>query len=127
MGAELVRLGYQDYRRSDAAVLRTLIGGPRSIASLAGIVGVSRQAARKFADGLERRGFVTVISDAIDARRLQVALTPEGERYAAAVVQVVGRLNREIERIAEPGQLRAAEALLQAVIDSDNPVGHRSK
>lgn len=118
MRDELARRGFDDYRRSDTGMLRSLVDAPRSIGVLAGILGVSRQAVRKFADGLERRGYVTVVHDETDARRLRVVLTPRGERYAGAVVDVVALLDGEIVRRTDPAQLQAALAVLQSVIDT---------
>lgn len=43
--------GYVGYRRSDAAALRTLSRGPLAIGQLGTRFGVTRQAARKVADG----------------------------------------------------------------------------
>ena len=126
MRGELVRRGFEDFRRSDTVVLRSLLDRPLSIVALARILGVARQAARKFADGLERRGYATVVNDEDDARRLRVILSPEGRRYATAVVEVVAMMNCEIELRTDPGQLQAARAVLQTVIDSDNLVSGAS-
>jgi DNA-binding MarR family transcriptional regulator len=122
MRRELGRLGFDDFRRSDTVVLRSLLGDPLSIAALAGIIGVTRQAARKFADGLERRGYVTVMIDREDARRLRVILSPAGTAYATAVVEVVALLDGELARRVDPAQLRAARTVLRTVIGSDVPV-----
>jgi Mn-dependent DtxR family transcriptional regulator len=82
MASGLAAKGYGEYRRSDAAAVRQLQRGPMSIGRLGTALGVTRQAARKVADGLERRGFATVARDEVDARQVKVVLTSEGDAYA---------------------------------------------
>jgi hypothetical protein len=61
MSGRLQRLGYADYRRSDAAALRTLLRGPLPVGQLGTVLGVTRQAVRKVADGLEQRGALQLL------------------------------------------------------------------
>jgi DNA-binding MarR family transcriptional regulator len=113
---ELGALGYGDYRRSDAAVVRQLQRGPMSIGRLGAGLGVTRQAARKVADGLERRGFATLTRDREDGRQTKVTLTKEGEAYANAVTMVIERLNRDLAERVDPSDLSAADRVLRAVL-----------
>ena len=110
--------GYADYRRSDAAVLRLLSRTHPSISELGSMLGISRQAARKLADALERRGYARVETDQRDSRRLNVVLTGAGEAYAAAIVDVIHALNRELAARVDPEQLRAADAVLRASLEA---------
>lgn len=112
--------GYADYRRSDAAAVRMLQRGPISIGRLGTALGVTRQAARKVADGLERRGFATLARDEVDTRQVNVELTSEGEAYADAVRSVIERLNRAVTRKVRPADLAAADAVLRAVLVDDH-------
>jgi Mn-dependent DtxR family transcriptional regulator len=57
MASRLAQLGYQDYRRSDAVALRLLRRGPVPVGRLGAELGVTRQAARKMAEGLEHRDY----------------------------------------------------------------------
>jgi MarR family transcriptional regulator for hemolysin len=117
MARRLARLGYDDYRRSDAAAVRLLLRrGPVPVGQLGTVLGVTRQAARKAADGLQRRGFATTRRDPGDSRQLNVALTPAGQDYARAVIAVIAELNREVARRVDPDQLAAADAVLRAVL-----------
>ncbi|MGH2888162.1 MAG: MarR family winged helix-turn-helix transcriptional regulator, partial [Solirubrobacteraceae bacterium] len=75
MADGLERAGFHDYRRSDAAVVRLLAREPLTVGRLGAIVGVTRQASRKLADGLERRGYARTARDGGDARKLVVSLT----------------------------------------------------
>jgi DNA-binding MarR family transcriptional regulator len=118
MSSGLAERGYLDYRRSDALVLRVLLRrGPAPLNHLADRLGVTRQAARKVVDGLEGRGFVVESRDPHDRRVVNVQLTPPGEEYAAAVVAVVRRLNDELRRDVDPGDLAAARRVLRAVLE----------
>jgi DNA-binding MarR family transcriptional regulator len=116
MAEQLSALGYDDYRRSDAAVMRLLQRGPVSIGRLGESSGITRQAARKIVDGLERRGFATTSRDQSDSRQINVLLTDEGVSYASAVVLVIERLNSELSARVEPADLASAERVLRTVI-----------
>jgi DNA-binding MarR family transcriptional regulator len=116
MARRLEELGYPDYRRSDAAVMRLLRRGPTPVGRLGAVLGVSRQAARKVDDGLAQRGYAGTERDETDSRKLNVVLSPRGEDYARAVVEVIGALNSELADRLHPAQLAAAEEVLRAVI-----------
>jgi DNA-binding MarR family transcriptional regulator len=116
MAARLAEQGFTGYRRSDALVLRSLRQGSVPVGRLAGALGVSRQAARKVVDGLERRGFATTMRDEADGRRLNVVLTSRGTAYADAVVAAVVSLNRDFESHVDPGGLEVAREVLSAVV-----------
>ncbi|TWP34549.1 MarR family winged helix-turn-helix transcriptional regulator [Leekyejoonella antrihumi] len=120
MADGLHAVGYPDYRRSDALVLRLLGRGPVSIGRLGDALGVTRQAARKVADGLQRRGFATTARDRADARQVNLSLTTEGEAYARAVATVIERLNRGLSRRVRPADLAIADAVLRAVLTDDH-------
>lgn len=116
MASRLARLGYDDYRRSDAAAVRLLRRGPVPVGQLGTALGVTRQAARKAADGLQQRGFATTSRDPHDSRQLNVTLTVAGQDYARAVTAVIDELNREVAGRVNPPQLAAADAVLRAVL-----------
>jgi len=120
MAGGLAARGYGDYRRSDAAAVRLLQGGPMSIGRLGAALGVTRQAARKVADGLERRGFASLARDEFDARQVMIKLTSDGEAYAGAVRTVIEKLNRSVTRKVKPADLATADAVLRAVLADDH-------
>jgi DNA-binding MarR family transcriptional regulator len=120
MAGGLAAKGYGDYRRSDAAAIRLLQRGPMSIGRLGAALGVTRQAARKVADGLERRGFASLARDESDARQVMIKLTSDGEAYAGAVRAVIEKLNRSVTRKVKPADLATADAVLRAVLADDH-------
>lgn len=121
MAHRLAALGYGEYHRSDAAIVRLLRSGPTPIGRIGDTLGVSRQAARKAVAVLERRDFVRARRDGDDARQVNVRLTRQGDRYALAVVSVIGQLNRELARRVDPRELEAARAVLRAVVRAPQP------
>ena len=120
MTSRLERLGYADYRRSDAAALRLLWQSPLPVGRLGASLGVTRQAARKVADGLEQRGYATTERDSRDTRQLNVALTQLGRDYALAIILVISELNREVVERVSPAQLAAADAVLRVALFDDS-------
>jgi DNA-binding MarR family transcriptional regulator len=116
----LAARGYDGYRRSDSAALRMLYSGPVAIGQLAARLGVTRQAARKVADALQRRGYATTGRDQRDSRQLNVTLTPEGRDYAIAIATVIGELNREVAARVDPAQLAAADSVLRAAMFTES-------
>jgi hypothetical protein len=62
MSGRLTGRDYDDYRRSDAAALRLLRRGPAAVGQLGTVLGVTRQAARKVADGLQQRGYANTLN-----------------------------------------------------------------
>jgi len=119
MEGRLDRLGFADYRRSDAATLRLLQRAPVPIGRLGIALGVTRQAARKVADGLGERDYARTERDARDSRKLNIVLTTRGELYAGAVVEVIEALNAELRDRVDLSQLKAADAVLRAAIADD--------
>lgn len=110
----LAEAGYEDYRRSDAVLVRLLLRGPRAIGELGSALSISRQAARKLVAGLERRGYASTARDAHDGRQLNVTLTERGRAYAHAVLAAMDSLNQALARRVTPEQLLAADAVLRA-------------
>jgi DNA-binding MarR family transcriptional regulator len=119
METRLEQRGYRDYRRSDAAAMRLLRRPRQSIGELGAALGITRQAARKLTDGLERRGYARTEQDPHDSRRLNILLTNEGEAYSRAVVEVIQALNHELADRVDPAQLAAADTVLRAVLDEE--------
>lgn len=116
MTERLAIAGYEDYRRSDAVLVRLLLRGPRPIGRIGAALRISRQAARKLVAGLERRGYARTAPAEADARRLDVSLTPRGEAFARAIQDAIAELNRELAARVSLEQLIAADAVLRAAL-----------
>jgi DNA-binding MarR family transcriptional regulator len=120
MRSRVIALGYEDYRATDAIALRLLRRQSRSISELGAALGSSRQAARKLVDNLVRRGFARESRDPADARRVQVMLSGDGERYAEAVLAVLLELNAELVARVRPDLLVAADRVLRDSMRDDS-------
>ncbi len=99
--------------------MRLLVQGPLPVGRLGAGLGVTRQMARKVADGLEQRGYATTERDARDTRQLNVTLTTVGRDYARAVIDVTEGLKGEIAGRVSPAQLAAADTVLRAALFDD--------
>jgi DNA-binding MarR family transcriptional regulator len=127
MTRRLDELGYSGYRKTDSAIMRTLLRSPVAVGRLGAGLGVTRQAARKLAGTLEQRGLATLERDAHDSRQLNIVLTPRGRQYAHTVVSVIQELNREVGELVSAEQLRGADAVLRAVIGDNRPWAYFSQ
>ncbi len=107
--------GFPGYRQTDAWMLRLLIEQPWAIGRLGKAMGMSRQAARKLADGMVEREYAILRADPSDARRTLVVLTPRGEAYATAVADAQDTLNRAIGDRVGARDLAVADSVLRAV------------
>jgi len=116
----LAERGLTGYRRSDAAALRRLRRGPIAIGELGTVLGVTRQAARKVAEGLARRGLASLDRDSADSRQLNITLTEAGHDYALAVIAVIAELNQELAQRVDPALLAAADSVLRAALFDDS-------
>jgi len=117
MAEGLAEAGYPDYRASDAVLVRLLHRrGSVTISRLGARLGVTRQAARKLVDRLERRGYASEARDQEDARSVKVRLTADGERYADAVIALIHNLNRELAERVTSEELAIADAVLRTSI-----------
>jgi DNA-binding MarR family transcriptional regulator len=117
MAEGLAEAGYPDYRATDAVLVRLLRRrGSVTIGRLGVRLGITRQAARKLVDRLERRGYASEARDQEDARSVKVRLTADGERYADAVIALVHTLNRELAERVTSDELATADAVLRATI-----------
>lgn len=120
MDTALAAAGHIGYRRSDAATMRLLLRASLPVGRLGDALGVTRQAARKIATGLEARDLATVLRDPRDARQLNVTLTANGRAYAQAIETVIDQLNHALARRVTRGQLATADTVLRAVLTDEH-------
>jgi DNA-binding MarR family transcriptional regulator len=117
MAQRLSVLGFEGYRRSDAAIMRLLHRRGMAIGELGSALGVTRQASRQAVAQLEARGLVTTVRDDQDSRRVTVTLSDAGRAYARAVIAVIRALNDDLSRRVDADRLEAARLVLREVID----------
>jgi DNA-binding MarR family transcriptional regulator len=111
----LAERGFEPFRPGDGAWVRILAAQPCTIGEVAELIGISRQAATKAADSLERRGYATRVLDGDDRRRVILVLTDLGAGYAGAIADVVSEIDADVVANVDPDDLDAAYRVLAAV------------
>ncbi|MBG0814553.1 MarR family winged helix-turn-helix transcriptional regulator [Planomonospora sp. ID82291] len=117
--AELARQGHPDMRPMHGFVLQAILRGGDTAVELGRTLGVSKQAAGKTIETLERLGYVERATDPRDTRRKIVRLTGRGADSLALSARIFDDLRRRwADEIGEE-RLRALEADLRRVTPPD--------
>jgi DNA-binding MarR family transcriptional regulator len=112
---ELAREGHPDSRPLHGFVFQAIGRDGTTAAELGRRLGVSKQAAGKTIDALERLGYVERATDPNDARRKLVLLTAHGEDMLQRSERIFDVLRAQWETALGPERLRALEADLRTV------------
>lgn len=113
--ARLREQGHPDARPTHGFAMQA-IGADGSTASEVGRrLGVSKQAAGKTIDRLERLGYVARTADGHDARRKLVVLTDDGIDMLRRSAEIFDALRAQWAEAIGPDRLRALEADLRSV------------
>ena len=112
----LVADGFTDARFADGVIFQHLLGGPLTIGTLAGRLGVTQQAASKSVLDLERRGYTERIPAPGNSRAHLAALTERGHALIAAARAHRLALSSELASHLGPGSVASAHRLLLEVI-----------
>jgi DNA-binding MarR family transcriptional regulator len=117
--AELARQGHPDLRPMHGFVFQAV--GPRgtTAAELARRLGISKQAAGKTIDSLERLGYLQRGRDPADARRKVVRLTGRASDALWRSERIFDELRGRWAATIGADRLRAVESGLRAVTPSD--------
>lgn len=117
--AELARQGHPDLRPMHGFVLQA-IGEDGTVAvDLGRRLGISKQAAGKMIDGLERLGYVERFRDPGDARRRVVRVSERGVDSLVRSARILERLHAGWAERLGPERLRALEDDLRRVTPVD--------
>ncbi|MET8333903.1 MarR family winged helix-turn-helix transcriptional regulator [Streptosporangium canum] len=117
--AELARQGHPDMRPMHGFVFQAIGVDGTTAAELGRRLGVSKQAAGKTVDALERLGYVERGSDPHDARRKVVRLTEHGVDSLVRSARIFDDLRARWAETLGEERLRALEADLRKVTPSD--------
>jgi DNA-binding MarR family transcriptional regulator len=116
LGDAVARSGIDDMRAPFGYVIRALADGDRTLTELAGLLGVSKQAAIKVVDEMEARGFLTRETHPDDRRVKLLRLTAKGRKVRRAALAASHRMERdlraEIGDVAVDDMRAALEQLL---------------
>lgn len=113
--AELSRQGHPDMRPMYGFVLQAIGQRGTTAADLGRTLGVSKQAAGKTIDNLERLGYVHRVSDPHDARRKTVRLTDRGVDCLTRSARIFEDLRARWAKTLGQDRLRALESDLRQV------------
>ncbi|KAA2263731.1 winged helix-turn-helix transcriptional regulator [Solihabitans fulvus] len=112
---ELARQGHPDVRPMHGFVFQAIGRDGATAAELGRRLGVSKQAAGKTVDALERLGYVTRRADANDGRRKVVRLTDRGYDCLARSARIFEELRAKWSAALGEDRLRAMEDDLRRV------------
>ncbi|WP_246273979.1 MarR family winged helix-turn-helix transcriptional regulator [Phytohabitans houttuyneae] len=115
MHAELARQGHPDMRPMHGFVLQAIGRGGTNAVRLGRRLGVSKQAAAKHIDTLERLGYVRREPDPADARSRIVLLTERGVDALTRSARIFDELRARWAVVLGDERLRALEADLRKV------------
>jgi DNA-binding MarR family transcriptional regulator len=116
---ELARQGHPDMRPMHGFVLQAIGPDGTTAAELGRRLGVSKQAAGKTVDSLERVGYLERGTDPRDARRKVVRLTPYGLDALHRSARIFDELRTRWSRAIGEDRLRALEDDLRKVTPAD--------
>lgn len=112
--AELAAAGHPDVRTLHGIAFKA-IGDGITASALGRRLGVSKQAAAKTIEGLEREGYVERVPDPTDARSKIIRLTPRGRELQQLAFRIMAAQRAHwAERLGEE-QLAALESGLRAI------------
>ena len=114
---DLHAAGFTGLRHAHGYVFQHLLGGPRSISELAGLLEVTQQAASKSVAELEGLGYVEK-TESEDARVRRVALSARGRASVEKARALREALQRRFERQHGARAVEEARRLLADVLTS---------
>ncbi|MEV4887765.1 MarR family winged helix-turn-helix transcriptional regulator [Nonomuraea sp. NPDC055795] len=117
--AELARQGHPDVRPMHGFVMQAVGPHGTTAVDLGRTLGVSKQAAGKTIDTLERLGYVERSTDPADSRRKIVKLTPYGVDALMKSAAIFDDLRRTWSRTLGEDRLRALEQDLRTMTPPD--------
>lgn len=115
---ELAAAGFGDARFSHGFVFQHLLVAPRSASELAGLLGVTQQAASKSVAELSALGYVEVAPDEGDARRKSVRLSARGRAVVERARRVRSTLEATLVRQVGPRRMAACKRVLSELLEA---------
>ncbi|MEK4519317.1 MarR family transcriptional regulator [Paenibacillus sp. FSL H8-0122] len=117
--AELAARGYEDVRPVHDVAIRAIASGADSASELGRRLMVSKQAAAKTIDILQKRAYVVREVDPLDARRKRLRVTARGLEMLREAEEIFDELRDKWARQIGSAQLEELEKHLADLIGTD--------
>ncbi len=115
---ELHEAGHVGVRNSHGYVIQHLIDRAPTVSELAGLLGVTQQAASKHLLELERLGYVARVPDPADSRVRRAQLTDRGWRLVDDSRRIRQQLDARLTKSAGKDAAEAARLVLARVLEA---------
>jgi DNA-binding MarR family transcriptional regulator len=109
--------GFDDLPRRGSFVIGSVERGGLAMSSLAGAMGMSKQAASQLVDTLVTRGYLDRSPDVADRRRMSVTLTERGQAAAVEIRTAVAQVDAALVAAVGEQAVTKARHVLGALID----------
>jgi len=109
--------GFDDLPRRGSFVIGSVERGGLAMSSLAGAMGMSKQAASQLVDTLVTRGYLDRSPDVADRRRMSVTLTERGQAAAVEIRAAVAQVDAALIAAVGEQAVTGARHVLGALID----------
>jgi DNA-binding MarR family transcriptional regulator len=113
---QLAEQGFAPVRSSFGPVLRALRDRPASLTTLAGELGISKQAVARVVDDMRAAGLVEQTPDPADGRARVLSLTARGDAMVAAAIAIGTGYEAALADELGPRQARALRQGLEAIV-----------
>jgi DNA-binding MarR family transcriptional regulator len=117
LGDAVARAGVDDMRSSFGFVIRALAENDRTLTELSELLGVTKQAAIKVVDEMERRGYVERRPDPADRRAKVIRLTDKARKVRRTALRASGRLEAELVADLGAADVEAARRVLLRLLE----------
>ena len=116
--ARLAARGHRDVRPAFGFVLLSVRARPTNSKEIGELLGVTKQAASKVVDSMERAGYVRRERDGDDARSKVIALTPRGRKFLETVESIYVDLEADWARVTGKRRLEELRDDLRRVLEA---------
>jgi DNA-binding MarR family transcriptional regulator len=108
-----------EVRSNHGFVIRALAAGSLTLTELAARLGVSKQAAQKVVDDMERRRLVERVPSSTDRRAKAIRLTKRGQKVRQTALATSERLEAELRADLGDPTVDAARAALEHFVEQN--------
>jgi DNA-binding MarR family transcriptional regulator len=123
LGTAVSAAGIDDMRSPFGYVIRALTGQERTLTELADLLGVTKQAAIKVVDEMERRGYVDRLPDPDDRRAKLIQLTGKATKVRRTALRASRRIEDELRRDLGDADVDALRRVLLRLLKRHGALG----